>query len=170
MFAVRSHARRYAGLQRQQREKPLQRRLKDRQQRIQIAPKPLTTGLDPDRYSLDFDEGIDVSAEPSKEAYAGQYPFRRQPMSGKHSHPARCPNSPKNQSKTQTQQVDDEVRLRSRPRITFESQPQRPLSPQTILGAGRLDPFQSFPIKTSCYMQKLVDYCKRILTVIFQQI
>lgn len=35
------------------------------------------------------------------------------------------------------------------------------LSPKTILGAGRIDPFASYPIDAKPYMHYLVDYCKK---------
>ena len=34
------------------------------------------------------------------------------------------------------------------------------ISPQTILGAGRIDPFSSYPIDMTHYMHNLVDHCK----------
>jgi len=34
------------------------------------------------------------------------------------------------------------------------------ISPQTILSAGRLDPFSSYPIDMTHYMHYLVDHCK----------
>lgn len=33
-------------------------------------------------------------------------------------------------------------------------------SPITILGAGRVDPFGSYPIKTQAYMHGAMDYCE----------
>lgn len=42
----------------------------------------------------------------------------------------------------------------------YESQYQPQISPQTILGAGRVDPFQSFPLETQGYMHNLIDHCK----------
>lgn len=34
------------------------------------------------------------------------------------------------------------------------------ISPQTLVGQGRIDPFNSFPVKMSPYMHHLIDYCK----------
>jgi hypothetical protein len=34
------------------------------------------------------------------------------------------------------------------------------VSPLTILGAGRVDPFDCLPIKSQTYIYKLLDYCK----------
>jgi len=34
------------------------------------------------------------------------------------------------------------------------------ISPQTMLGAGRIDPFDSFPVKMESYMHSLVHHCK----------
>jgi len=38
-------------------------------------------------------------------------------------------------------------------------------SPQTMLGAGRVDPFQCYPIKAEPYVHNLVDHCKRWLFI-----
>ncbi|PMD46029.1 hypothetical protein L207DRAFT_628653 [Hyaloscypha variabilis F] len=37
---------------------------------------------------------------------------------------------------------------------------QREVSPQTILGAGRVDPFNSYPIEMTSHAHRLLDYCK----------
>jgi len=39
------------------------------------------------------------------------------------------------------------------------------VSPLTILGAGRVDPFDSLPIKSQPYIYKLLDYCKILLFI-----
>lgn len=38
------------------------------------------------------------------------------------------------------------------------------MSPQTVLGAGRVDPFESFPIKGQAFVHDLVDHCKLSLS------
>lgn len=40
-------------------------------------------------------------------------------------------------------------------------------SPMTILGAGRVDPFQTFPIEATRDIHQLVDHCIRYRTVLF---
>jgi hypothetical protein len=49
--------------------------------------------------------------------------------------------------------------------MNLESQRQQQISPQTILGAGRVDPFQSYPIQTEPFMHQLVDYCESLLFI-----
>jgi hypothetical protein len=34
------------------------------------------------------------------------------------------------------------------------------VSPRTVLGEGRIDPFDIYPIKMQPYMHYLVDHCK----------
>lgn len=50
---------------------------------------------------------------------------------------------------------DDRVRLHRQSVLASSSH-----TVQTILGAGRVDPFQSYPVKVQPYMHNLVDHCK----------
>ncbi|PMD43826.1 hypothetical protein L207DRAFT_266434 [Hyaloscypha variabilis F] len=39
---------------------------------------------------------------------------------------------------------------------------QRQISPRTILGEGRVDPFESYPVKADIHVHRLVDYCAQV--------
>jgi hypothetical protein len=42
------------------------------------------------------------------------------------------------------------------------------LGPQTDLGGGRADPFESFPIKVQAYAHRLIDHCKSMRLVLLR--
>jgi hypothetical protein len=67
-------------------------------------------------------------------------------------------NSQVHQSSRQTGEQDKE-RIRS-----------QSISPQTILGAGRIDPFSSYPIDMPHHMHYLVDHCKTFHFIDMSQI
>jgi hypothetical protein len=175
---VRSHARKFAALERQRRENPIQGRLKDHHRLIPKAPSPahirpllikkvvehgsaelkeLDTGK---RKVLGSYQSADSKAADSSNSW----------LDLQHSVKKTITSSSDFLMVVQERDDDDGVLVCLSPiRVRhFESQARGQSSPFTILGAGRVDPFQSYPIKAEPYMHQLVDHCKFSNFVQFQ--
>jgi hypothetical protein len=187
MFAVRSHARKYATIERQRRENPIRGRLRDRHPLVQIAPDPghamsLLPREDAEPSSVEIDEFSIISAnllahmDTNKDIISkGKSPSSYESadfeaadssnplLDAQRSVKMTITSSGDFLMEVQERGDDDGVWVCLPPMRVgrhFGSQAQGRISPLTILGAGRIDPFQSYPIKTQPYMHQLVDHCK----------
>ena len=152
MFTVRSNARRYAASQRRKEKDRLQK--SERRTRI----TPIFTSADssaPDSSGLSsFDRGGDslrVDFEPS------QCVVGRTWRQGDKLRISRSLGKDKNS------EADIVLSFFPSSGNNVDScvpyQPHVWARPQAILGAGRIDPFQSYPIQATQHTHKLVDHC-----------
>jgi hypothetical protein len=193
MFAVRSQARKYAALERHRREQWFQGRIKDHLRSVQMVPnpafvEPLVTGSNSESSSLGTDEGDEMAAGlPTNIDTRQEISESRSHLPGteglddgdsttclvatSHSDGNTTLISSKLRAERRENQYRNLVSVNlSRARNIRHSQSQhwQRISPQTILGAGRVDPFQSYPIYAQPYMHNLIDHCKSLhFTVLF---
>lgn len=145
---VRSQARKYAAIERRRRENPFPGPVKDRLRRIQMAPDPafelLVTRIDPESNSME-------AADPSSHFADTQHPHQNTTL-----------NLSKDQIDVQHEQADTFSVCLPLARVGKYYEPlyQLQVSSQTIIGAGRVDPFQRYPVEAQPYMEHLIYYCK----------
>lgn len=158
MHAIRSQARKYGLLERQRRHAAAQGFLKDRHRSLRLSSDKTQT--QPSRHAPDARSCTCVECT---------YPSS-QDIEPQLSHEVACmlmgseDISAENKSDilARSGRLQEAGRLREIQRLILQR-----TSPHTRLGAGRVDPFQCYPIKAEPYVDNLVDHCKslRLVTI-----
>ena len=175
LSTIRSQARRHANSERRRRNAPSV----GRRQLLQRArdPGPSLPEFDSDDASADIEVTEDVAgyqsstfwidedphAESSDQTdgrrniYLKRSPSRRMLLTEKQVVPKASLNS-HSDHKARVRQYQGKIL-----QIYLEFFRQQPTPVQTILGAGRIDPFQTYPFDLDLYEHRLVDHCKYLV-------
>jgi hypothetical protein len=179
MFTVHSHARKHVIFERQRNNPSREERLNNQLRSLQMVPDPgharhWVTGLDTESGFLDLDKRKVVSVDLSKGMNTGQHVVGKWLIAHEHvdsSVPVLSTQKPHQPTQPSRRKLLMETQANNGSSINppsrnvgrhFPSQPQQRISPQTILSARRVDPFQSYPIESQPYVHYLVDHCKTL--------